>query len=230
MKKQLLAIRWVWYTPKSEWNSGLNTWMSPTELMRAERDAEWERSCEVEYQDGLWWAGPDNFGLVLDSSYPIRKVWASDVHTYIEDGILIPDDLSDPKDFEDMEVSGWDEAYQKFLEWRPTPEYKAWWAEATFPAKPPVVAFARPQGAGKNWKVMHRAAVKAFGDLPIIDVAVHPDAQPEDVPEVMEIFKPFVKDGKVGWWFEQVETKNYTVLQSAVGLMDDYGTFQPWTV
>jgi len=172
---RLIAIRWTWW-PEEE--DQAYSYLPAKEFLERERDYEGESSCEVERKGGLWWACPDSFGLVLDPSYPIRKVWGTDVHTFSENGLLIPGDWCEGDEEEErLEANGWEEANQKFLEWRPTPESKIWWAEGTWPgAKGKVVAFALTRVISTSCRKMWEVAREVFGDLPVLVVDAHPDA------------------------------------------------------
>lgn len=84
-KNRLLAIRWTWWPdPKDDYQS----FIDGKTFLTKEKEYYGESSYEVEYRDGLWWATPDSFGLILDPDYPIRKVWATDVHTFSENGLF----------------------------------------------------------------------------------------------------------------------------------------------
>jgi len=215
-QEQLLAIRWIWYQDPEEYQ-GIQ-YIPPKEWMKAERDSTSESSCEVEYFAGEWWCGPSSFGLVLDPNSTMRRVWASDAHTYCNNkGLLISDDCPSSA----HTAVGWEGAYKKMPKWR---RYeKTWWSEGTFPARPKVVAFAMTEDSNSDAHVMWAAAKEVFGDLPIIRVTGHEDATGSDNGGKWCTFYP-VYNRYLGvrlWTHSWYETN--TKLLSFNGFMDDFG-------
>ena len=180
---QLLAIRWTWWQDPEKFQ-GLR-YIKPQTFLGWERDSECESSCEMEYFGGEWWCGPDSFGLVLDPNTPIRRVWASDVHTVVNDkGQLAADD----RPHSAHTAVGWEGAYRKFPKWR---RYeKTWWAEGTFPAHPNIVASAIMENASKDALRMYECSKDVFGNLPMITMAGHPNAVEKDQTGIWRTFDP----------------------------------------
>lgn len=179
---EIMGIRWMWYTPESEFQ-GYPGWKSPTELMQQELDYDGERSMEVDYRSEGWWCNENSFGLVVNpTSGLLRKVWASDAHTFSEDGILISDDFGDEE--EELEWEGfaqsWEDAH-RILAWR-NATGKDWWAEGTFTPQMAkhLVSFAMMENPTKDVLIMLDAARQIFGDLPIIRIQAHPNHGPSN--------------------------------------------------
>jgi hypothetical protein len=214
---QLLAIRWVWYQDPEGYQG--TRYIPAKEWLEMERDSSQESSCEVEYFAGQWWAGCTSFGLALDPTSSMRRVWASDVHTYCNDkGLLVADD----RPCSAHTAIGWEGAYKKMPKWR---KYeKTWWSEGTFPARPRVVAFAMTADADESVSVVWEAAKEAFGDLPVIIITGHPDAIGSDDSGKWVTFDPiYNRSLDVRLWHHAWYETN-TKLMSYTGFVDDFGT------
>lgn len=213
---QLLAIRWTWYQDPKEYQ-GLR-YIPADQWLEGERDSEMESSCEVEYFGGEWWCSKASFGLVLNPTTPIRRVWASDVHTYCNDkGLLVADDQPHSA----HTAIGWEGAYKKMPKWRQCP--KTWWSEGTFPARPDVVAFAMMTEADESCHFMWEAAKKVFGDLPVINITGHPEADPDEAGKWVTFYTMYDRATDTRLW-EHAWYESRSKIVSIKGFMDDFGS------
>lgn len=176
---QVLGIRWIWHETQKEWEhmGYMTRWLDREGQLQQELLSDIERSMEVEFAKDGWWCDSNSFGLVVNStSGQLRKVWASDAHTFTEDGLLIADDFGDEEEELEWEGfgQGWDDAV-RVLEWR-NQWRKVWWAEGTFTPEmaQKVTGFAMMENASTEALLMLEAARKVFGDLPVVYVTASP--------------------------------------------------------
>lgn len=212
---QLLAIRWTWWQDPATY-SGMR-YIPANEWLEMERDSEMESSCEVEYYGAEWWCCSDSFGLVLNPASPMRRVWASDAHTYCNrKGLLVSDDQPSSAHI----AVGWEGAYKKMPKWRNCE--KTWWSEGTFPPKPDIVAFAMLENPSEDALKMYEHAKIVFGDLPVITVTGHPDAVEEEQTGWVT-FDPFYRKNLDLRLWSHAWHPSKDEIGDCSGYMDDFG-------
>jgi hypothetical protein len=212
---QLLAIRWTWYQDPAKFSG--TDYIPPETFLEWERDSEHESSCEVEYFGGDWWCCSNSFGLVLNPNSPIRRVWASDVHTYCDrKGQLVADDNPSSA----HTAIGWEGVYKKMPKWRK--HAKTWWSEGTFPPKPDVVAFAMMEDPSEDALYMWECAKNVFGDLPVITIAGHPNAV-EETHLGWCTFDPFYRKNLGVRLWSHAWHPSKDEIGDCSGYMDDFG-------